>query len=249
MARDEEKVAGNSSYDAASLGLFHSLRRNISVNRGEFPGISPVGDESVASPDRILQTATRLFSERGFGETSVAAIAAAADVNKALIYYYFEDKQGLYKDIIDSALADLLKIWNRDEVKNGAPPERLAAYLRTAANLMKKNSAIAPLIFSEIIQTGEMQDYIVDNFFLPNALNLVLLINEGAEQGYFKELESPMPIIPAIMGGLFVISRVKDIGLLDGLPVFDNGADYFDSYIDYVLKGLSVNNGRWTDEH
>jgi AcrR family transcriptional regulator len=240
MAQSEETTAGNGGYEGAALSLFHSLSRNVCCNRKTFPGVESDGDEAAASPDRILKTATRLFSESGYDGASVSAIAEASGVNKALIYYYFEDKRGLYKEVIDSALADLLRIWTCAEVNRGTAPERLAAYLRTAANLMKKNSAIAPLIFSEIIQTGEMQEYIVNNFFLPNALNLVLLINEGAEQGYFKEIESPMPVIPAIMGGLFIVSRVKDIGLMDGLPVFDKGTDYFDSYIDYVLKGLSI---------
>ncbi len=240
MARSGDKDIGNGDYDDAALGLFHSLQRNVCCSRATFPGTESDGDETAASPDRIIQTAARLFSERGYDGTSVADIAAAANVNKALIYYYFEDKRGLYKEIIDSALADLLKIWNRDEVNRGTAPERLAAYLRAAVNLMKDNSAIAPLIFSEIIQKGEMQEYIVNNFFLPNAFNLVSLINEGADQGYLKKLDSPMPVIPAIMGGLFVVSRVENIGLGDGLSVLGSGEDQFDSYIDYVLKGLSI---------
>ena len=41
---------------------------------------------------KILDAAERLFADQGFDATSVESIAAAAGVNKALIYYYFKDK-------------------------------------------------------------------------------------------------------------------------------------------------------------
>ena len=55
--------------------------------------------------ERILQVAEELFAERGFNGTSVDMIAKSAEVNKALIYYYFKDKNdivvSLFRNIID----------------------------------------------------------------------------------------------------------------------------------------------------
>ena len=45
---------------------------------------------------RLLQAALQLFSERGFAQTSVRAIAEAAGTNVAAIAYHFGDKAGLY---------------------------------------------------------------------------------------------------------------------------------------------------------
>lgn len=45
---------------------------------------------------RLLATALRLFSGRGFAQTSVRAIAEAAGTNVAAIAYHFGDKAGLY---------------------------------------------------------------------------------------------------------------------------------------------------------
>lgn len=45
---------------------------------------------------RILQAAIREFSEHGLAGARTVAIAKAADVNKALLYYYFRDKEALY---------------------------------------------------------------------------------------------------------------------------------------------------------
>ena len=48
------------------------------------------------SRDRILQAAIREFSEHGLAGARTGAIAAEAHVNKALLYYYFRDKEALY---------------------------------------------------------------------------------------------------------------------------------------------------------
>ncbi|MGI6625499.1 MAG: TetR/AcrR family transcriptional regulator [Limnochordia bacterium] len=53
---------------------------------------------------RILDAATELFSEKGYDATRVNEIAKLADVNKALIYYYFESKE----DILDHLIASIM---------------------------------------------------------------------------------------------------------------------------------------------
>ena len=53
---------------------------------------------------KILDTAEKLFSEKGYDAASIQSIASEANVNKALIYYHFKNKQ----DIIDSLFAQTL---------------------------------------------------------------------------------------------------------------------------------------------
>ncbi len=58
---------------------------------------APLSPEGEASRQRLLHVAVRLFAERGFANTSVRQIAAAAQANVGAIAYYFGDKQGLYR--------------------------------------------------------------------------------------------------------------------------------------------------------
>src|SRR5829696_7533082 len=53
---------------------------------------------------RLLEAAEREFAARGFAGARLRAIAAAADVQSALIHHYFADKQGLYRAVVDRAL-------------------------------------------------------------------------------------------------------------------------------------------------
>jgi AcrR family transcriptional regulator len=50
--------------------------------------------------DLILAAAGRLFRERGYGNTSMDAVAAEADVSKATLYVYFSGKRELFAAVV-----------------------------------------------------------------------------------------------------------------------------------------------------
>lgn len=50
---------------------------------------------------RIVESARRLFAERGFDRTSIRAIAAEAGVDPALVHHYFGTKQRLFLEAVD----------------------------------------------------------------------------------------------------------------------------------------------------
>ncbi len=54
---------------------------------------------------QILSAARTLFAERGFDATTTRDLAAAADINDALIYRYFPDKQAILAALVDEAIA------------------------------------------------------------------------------------------------------------------------------------------------
>jgi TetR/AcrR family transcriptional regulator len=71
-----------------------------------------------ASPERILAVAALEFAEHGFAGARVDRLARRARVNKAMIYYHFGSKQGLYRtllrDVFGGAAAWLREIGQAD---------------------------------------------------------------------------------------------------------------------------------------
>jgi AcrR family transcriptional regulator len=61
-----------------------------------------------AQRDAMLAAAARLFAERGYPVASVAGLARALGVSKALLYHYYRDKEQLLFDIVDRYLDGLL---------------------------------------------------------------------------------------------------------------------------------------------
>jgi AcrR family transcriptional regulator len=74
----------------------------------------------------IRDAATQLFADKGYASASVADIAAACGVSKALMYHYYRDKEHLLADIAESYIDRLLAIIERVDAER-LPP---AAHLR-----------------------------------------------------------------------------------------------------------------------
>jgi TetR/AcrR family transcriptional regulator len=76
-----------------------------------------------ATKARILAAALREFAALGISGARVDAIAARAKVNKRMLYYYFESKEGLFREILRRRLHERSATLRTTEV---ADPERLA---------------------------------------------------------------------------------------------------------------------------
>jgi len=59
----------------------------------------------VGARERILETAARLFSHQGYAATSLAQVARAAQVSKALVLWYFDSKEHLFRVALQHFLA------------------------------------------------------------------------------------------------------------------------------------------------
>jgi AcrR family transcriptional regulator len=58
-------------------------------------------DESV--PNRLLWAAAEVFNQKGYAAASVNEIVAAAGVTKPVLYYYFQNKEGIFREIFLNA--------------------------------------------------------------------------------------------------------------------------------------------------
>jgi AcrR family transcriptional regulator len=76
--------------------------------------------------DAILAMAARLFADRGYAAGSIADLASACGVSKALLYHYYRDKEALLFDIADRYIDSLQLIVDEVAAENLSP----AAHLR-----------------------------------------------------------------------------------------------------------------------
>jgi AcrR family transcriptional regulator len=56
--------------------------------------------------EQILDAAGEVFARKGFKGASVKELAAAAHVSPGLLYWYFEDKAGLFAALLEQKIAD-----------------------------------------------------------------------------------------------------------------------------------------------
>src|SRR3954467_7344327 len=75
----------------------------------------------------ILDAAAELFAARGYVSTSMAALASASGMSKALLYHYYRDKQHILFDIANSYVDTLLEIVAEVDRQHLPPVEPLRA--------------------------------------------------------------------------------------------------------------------------
>jgi len=66
---------------------------------------------------RLLDAGLKLFANRGYAGTAVQDITEEAKVTKPTLYYYFENKEGLFQALVDQAMDERLRL-----MQKAAPP-------------------------------------------------------------------------------------------------------------------------------
>src|ERR1700690_3411883 len=77
----------------------------------------------------ILEAGVREFAGEGVAGARTDAIARAAKVNKALLYYYFKDKETLYGAVLDQVFGGLKESVHEALSSDLPPREKLLAYV------------------------------------------------------------------------------------------------------------------------
>ena len=75
--------------------------------------------------ERILEAAKAIFAHKGYSETKMSDIAAAANVSYGLTYHYFANKEAIFSSLLQKALQGALALMQRAHVQPGTPWDRL----------------------------------------------------------------------------------------------------------------------------
>ena len=137
--------------------------------------------------DTILDAAENLFATRGFRGPSIKNIGEAADINPALLYYYFHDKTGLYRAVL-RRIGDGLLSQGKQAIRASADPATLVRAIVTAQSVfISRHPNAAAILVREMIdhQASHCEPMIHEieaSLFRP----LVAAIEQGQAQGIFR---------------------------------------------------------------
>lgn len=150
----------------------------------------------------ILHAAAREFAEHGIAGARTDSIARDARVNKALLYYYFKDKETLYAAVLDDAFSGLKDTVFR--VLDGAlpPREKILAYVGAYFDFIASNQLYPRLMQREMMRAKEGQsqhiDKVIKNYIQPIFSRLSELMRVGIAQGEFRPV-NPAHFVPSMV--------------------------------------------------
>jgi AcrR family transcriptional regulator len=150
----------------------------------------------------ILHAAALEFAEHGIAGARTDAIAQAAKVNKALLYYYFEDKETLYGAVLDNAFSGMKASVFRVLDSDLPPREKVLAYLGAYFDFIASNQIYPKLMQREMMRAREGDsvhiDRLVKTYFKPVYRRLGELLHQGIAEGEFRKVD-PAHFVPSMI--------------------------------------------------
>ena len=102
----------------------------------------------------LFHAAAREFALHGFAGASVDRIAAAARLNKAMIYYHFGSKARLYAEILYDMFSAVAARVRAVAASNAAPEDKVRQFVAAIAMEAEARPHFPPIWFREIADEG-----------------------------------------------------------------------------------------------
>jgi TetR/AcrR family transcriptional regulator len=175
--------------------------------------------------ESLLDAARTLFLRYGFRAVSSRQVAAAAGVNPAMIHYYFDGKEGLYRAMLESAIAPVI---SRLSAMVGDPSAvdlhgLMRAYMRT----MAANPWIPGLIVREVLSPdGSFRQMFVRDFAGRFAPMLRSVIAREVEAGRLRgDLDPSLTVVSLLSLALFPFVSLPITSRVLGIETNESGLD------------------------
>jgi TetR/AcrR family fatty acid metabolism transcriptional regulator len=187
--------------------------------------------------DQIMDTARRLFGERGTTEVSMDEIAAQAGVARSTVYVYFASRDILIGACVES-MYDRMKETIADVVAdNTSPSERLRALVLGVLERIDESPEFFRLAMATQATAGAAGSVAVGGALMMIGLDMIRLLEELAVAGmaagdYRRDLDPERAVVlvgQQIFGALSVRA-----GEPDPIPA----AQAADEICDFVRRGL-----------
>jgi AcrR family transcriptional regulator len=144
------------------------------------------GSKKSGAREKIMGVATSLFAAKGFSAATVDEIAAGAKVNKALIYYYFKNKDDLLRKIFDNFMEEsvlrMQELFGSMESKEVFDSrERMDEMMKALLDFMVENKEVLKIMLMESIK-GKIDPFL-EIMKKQTGRELVQLADEARSKG------------------------------------------------------------------
>ncbi|MEM7431159.1 MAG: TetR/AcrR family transcriptional regulator [Pseudomonadota bacterium] len=124
---------------------------------------------SIVTQQKLLDAATKAFSENGFLGTSTRDIADRAGVHHPLITYHFRNKEALWRAAADRIFREfnISLVKAMADIPEMDPKARAEAFIHTYVQYAYRQPALHKIILQESSYSSERLDWLVENHLKP----------------------------------------------------------------------------------
>jgi len=193
---------------------------------------------------RILEAAKRRFAHYGLAKTTMAEIAQDLSFSKALLYYYFPDKNRLYAAVFEMAVDEIINETTEKINKSKDVSEAMDAFLTTRLTVIKENFNIFEFTYTLRNEIPSDIESVLPSLFEKEIFQVGLILKKGIDTNEIKvddiDLTAKILLISLLGMRIGVLQEFKNLFLPPSKEEFDYILNLQKKLSTIFINGLRV---------
>ena len=166
---------------------------------------------------QVLDAALNLFSHRGYRATTVRDIADEAGVSTGNVYHHFEDKEQIFRTLLDEfmAIAESKRYPFTRALSNGKFPDNLEQLALAARDSVREFRSYIALIYVDVI---EFDGTHIQKFYSGMAQRFTTTLTGGGLQEIRQRLRSGVSPVSAMLLSSRIFFNYFSLEILFNVP-------------------------------
>lgn len=146
--------------------------------------------KDATSESLILNAAKSIFIKKGMDGARMQEIADEAGINKALLHYYFRNKQQLFDAVFMNAFSLLAPQLNSILNDDSSIEEKILQFTSNYISFMTKHPYLPSFVIQEINRNPEFLMQLKEKPQFPNITKFKLQVESEISNGILKNIEA-----------------------------------------------------------
>ncbi len=187
-----------------------------------------VNQENIDKTQVILGVAQRRFAQYGFLKTSMTEIASDAGMSKASLYYYFEDKDAIFKEVIKNEQEGFISQIEKFIHSEPTASKLLIIYVKKRLEYFELFLNLSKLNAESIKTVKPIFNELSGKFNEKEILLVSKIISAGVRNGEFEKANSKelatlfVRLIQSLRSNVILRSGIENINTIDFHQLMDN---------------------------
>lgn len=192
-----------------------------------------MGEKSIQKKKYILETARKVFMEKGFKKVTMKDIVEACEISRGGLYLYFESTSQIFLEVLKMESQEADDVFSDNINEDATAADILILFLKEQKKeLLRKKNTLTQAIYEFYFENNlPKKDNVLKKQFDSAVKIIEKLIEAGVENGefYCEDCKGTARNIMFVLEGLKISAQT--IGITE---------DAVDREIVYILKGLDV---------
>ncbi|HVE76220.1 MAG TPA: TetR/AcrR family transcriptional regulator [Actinomycetota bacterium] len=195
-------------------------------------GAQKLTKQGKARKQQLMHEAAKLFAHSGYYATRVIDIVKSAGVAKGLFYWYFENKETLFREIVQATRDDLRRAQAKAIEDETDPLKRISKGIEASLRFTAENEHLYVLL--RFAGTQDRFASLIDDAQQVHASDTAVHIKEAIANGDITD-EDPMLLAQGVVATVFHFARLRSTGAIP------NDIDELSKFVsEFCLRGLGV---------